>query len=78
VYAFAPGQQPHPVAIQRHFTLIKEKNLDLAEFVAENRAAVVKGAKQVGKMHLLRSDTQWLLQGQAAINMNSGYYRDWM
>lgn len=46
VYAFAPGQQPHPVAIQRHFTLIKEKNLDLAEFVAENRAAVVKGAKQ--------------------------------
>jgi hypothetical protein len=39
IFAFAPGQQAQPVAIQRHFTLIKENNLDLSEFAAVNRAA---------------------------------------
>ena len=47
VYAFAPGQQAPPMAIQRRFTLIKQKNLDLEEFAAANKAAAGSGAKQV-------------------------------
>jgi len=51
VFAFAPGQQTHPVAVQRRFTLIKERNLDLEEFAAENRAAANRGAKKVDRIN---------------------------
>jgi len=48
VFAFGPGQQAPPVAITRHFTLIKEKNLDLEGFAAENKAATVAKDKKAG------------------------------
>jgi len=39
IFAFAPGQQAPPSAIQRHFKLIRETNLDLQDFAADNKAA---------------------------------------
>ena len=47
IFAYAPGQQEPPVAIQRRFTLIKQKNLDLEEFAVANKKAADGGAKQV-------------------------------
>ena len=47
MFALAPGQQASPVAIQRRFTLIKQKNLDLEEYAVANKALAGSGAEQV-------------------------------